>query len=545
MSVASSTALHAAVAAASLGSGPHAVVPPRAGALPTMRLAALLAQAGEAMIAGLPTRAWVEATVTAVRPGANGHSLELADNERGQGGDAAQLRAFLGRDTLQVIGREMGAAFDPTLMVGMTTCLLLAPSFSPRWHLSARVLGISAEARASLSRRAVEYLRQELRTSGLYDKQRHLKAPADVTRIAVVAPSGAAGYADVAAELARWHKAGLMRVSLHPTPFEGARAPAMLTAALVAAAAPVDGERPDIVVLVRGGGASAGLQVLDRAMVVRAICHCPVPVLTGIGHAIDRTLADEVAWRAADTPSKAVAVVARLMSGAAVEARAAATAISRAARLTLAAHQDGLDRTVFEVITSAQSEAERASTDLVTAAAVLHGCGARLREGLDRHHDDLDRLWRQGSADARAVLDGQAEERRRDLEAVAANAERLMAGASTGAVSLATAVRAVAAHVATAASSCDALWRDVLGRAGDHLTAAMAELTGRAGEIAGTDLPTLLGRGYAIVTDASGKIIRTPATARAAGRVTLILAGGSVLASIEQGPQPITPGDHV
>lgn len=543
MSVATSPALHAA--AASFGPGPHAVVRPRANAHPTLRLAALLAQAGEAVMARLPTRAWVEATVRAVRPGAHGHSLELTDNAGGRGGDVAQLRAFLGRDTMQAIGREMGAAFDPTLMVGITTCLLLAPSFSPRWHLSARILGISVEARASLSLRAVEQLRQELRTSGLYDKQRHLATPADITRIAVVAPSGAAGYADIAAELARWQKAGLMRVSLHPTPYKGERAPAMLTAALVAAAAPADGERPDIVVLVRSGGASAGLQTLDHATVVRAICRCPVPVLTGIGHAIDRTLADEVAWRAADTPSKAVAVVARLMGAAAAEARAAGAAISRAARLTLAAHQYGLDRTVFEVITSARHGAERADADLVTAAAVLHGCGARLREGLDCHRDDLDRLWRQGSDAARAVLDGQAEERRRDLEAVAASAERLTAGADTGAASLATAVRAAAVRVATALSSCDALWRDVLGRAGDHLTAATAELTGRAGEIAGTDLPTLLGRGYAVVTDASGKIIRTPTAARAASRVTLILAGGSVLASIERGPQPITPGDHL
>ena len=532
------------VARASLGPLPHGIVLPRTGPPPTMRLAALLAQAGEAVVAGLPTRVWVEATVTAVRPGAHGHSLELDDGEGGRGGEAAQLRAFLGRDTLQAIGREMGATLDPTLLAGMTTGLLLAPSFSPRWHLSARVLGLSADARASLGRRAVEHLRQELRASGLYDAQRRLAAPADVTRIGVIAPSGAAGHADIAGELARWQAAGLVQVTLHPTPFEGERAAAMLTAALVAAAAPVGGERPDVLVLVRGGGASASLQVLDQAMVVRAICNCPVPVMIGIGHAIDRTLADEVAWRTVDTPSKAAAAIARLMSGVAAEARTAVATIGRSARQTLDAHTGVLDRTRAEVMSSARHGAERAEADLATVAAVLEGCGTRLRDGLDRHQQDLERVWRQGGVDARAALEDQAKAQRRSLHEVIASAERLLAGADTGAASLATTVRVAAARVATAASSLDALWRDVLARVGDHLTAAQAELTGRAGEIAGTDMPTLLSRGYAIVTDTSGQIIRTRAAARAAGRVTLILAGGSVLARIEQGPQPITPGDH-
>ena len=68
-------------------------------------------------------------------------------------------------------------------------------------------------------------------------------------------------------------------------------------------------KRPDLVLVVRGGGAAAGLASLANLHLARAVCRCPVPIVTGLGHANDRTLLDDLAWRAADTPSKAVGVV--------------------------------------------------------------------------------------------------------------------------------------------------------------------------------------------------------------------------------------------
>ncbi len=56
--------------------------------------------------------------------------------------------------------------------------------------------------------------------------------------------------------------------------------------------------------MVRGGGDRAGLMALDDEAVARAVCLCPVPVIVGIGHAVDRSLVDEVAAVTCDTPSK-------------------------------------------------------------------------------------------------------------------------------------------------------------------------------------------------------------------------------------------------
>ena len=521
------------------GAGPRPSLPP-----PTMSLRALLDQAGSAVLAGLPARAWVEASITAVRPGAHGHAMELADAGRGGAADPAQLRAFLARDALKAIGRESGAPFDPTLLTGMTVCLLLAPSFSARWHLSARILGLSAETRDSLARRAVDQFRRELRASGHYDRQRALPGPPDVIRVAIVTPSGAAGHADIAVELERWQAAGLVRLTTHTAPFEGERAPAALVAALTAAAVPLDGFRPDLILLVRGGGASASLQALNHEAIVRAICTCPVPVVAGLGHAVDRTLVDEVAWRTADTPSKALALVARLISQPAAQARAAVETIGRAARTILTLQADGLDRTRAEIVALARRGTEGAEAETATVAASLGGAEARLQDGLARSSSDLDRLWRDCIGDGDTALTGCATVLQRSLSGIIAEAERCLAGADDGTASFAAVTRAISARVATATSGCDALWRDIVARTGDHLTTTHADLTTHASTIATTDVPSMLSRGYAIVTDPSGQIVRTPAAARTAERVTIMLASGSVTAVVEPIPPAKPAGDH-
>ena len=99
---------------------------------------------------------------------------------------------------------------------------------------------------------------------------------------------------------------GIIAFTSYPVPFEGPGASAALAAAIERATAPIDGHPPDLAMLIRGGGARSGLAPLDDATLARAIGRLPIPVVTGLGHAQDRTLADEIAYRAADTPSKSL-----------------------------------------------------------------------------------------------------------------------------------------------------------------------------------------------------------------------------------------------
>ena len=221
----------------------------------------------------------------------------------------------------------------------MTIVVQVAPEFHPKWHLGCRITGMAASVRELLLRRALEKVRAQLKREGLYDAQRRLPVPADVARVAVVHPAGAAGYADIASELARWQRAGTITAVSFPARFEGPHAAGEIALAIGRATSGRD-VSPDVVLICRGGGDRAGLLALDDEPSPRRL-HLRVPVITGLGHAADRSLLDEVAWTACDTPSKALARLAGLIAEPARRARADMAAVMvEAERRVIAADRD-------------------------------------------------------------------------------------------------------------------------------------------------------------------------------------------------------------
>ncbi|MHB1138711.1 MAG: exodeoxyribonuclease VII large subunit, partial [Microthrixaceae bacterium] len=129
-------------------------------------------------------------------------------------------------------------------------------------------------------------------------------------RVALVTSAGSAAHADALDELQR--AAMGLHVTLVDARVQGNESEASLVAALrTAQRLPVD-----VILLTRGGGARTDLASFDTEAVARAIATSPVPVFTGIGHEIDRTVADEVAHSAHKTPTAcAAAVVALVRAG--------------------------------------------------------------------------------------------------------------------------------------------------------------------------------------------------------------------------------------
>ena len=97
--------------------------------------------------------------------------------------------------------------------------------------------------------------------------------------------------ADVRTELERLQDRGILRVTSFPVPFEGRKAARTIADAL----ARIGGgyAPPDVILVIRGGGAAAGLASLADLALARAICRCRVPIVTGIVHASDRTILDD------------------------------------------------------------------------------------------------------------------------------------------------------------------------------------------------------------------------------------------------------------
>lgn len=156
------------------------------------------------------------------------------------------------------------------------------------------------EAGEGALRRAFDELKAKLAAEGLFDSERKRALPLHVQRLGVItSPSGAA-VRDVLSVLAR--RFPLLEVDVLPVPVQGETAAAQITAMLKRAAA---SGRYDVLLLTRGGGSLEDLWAFNDEQLARAIVASPVPVVSAVGHETDFSLADFAADLRAPTPSVA------------------------------------------------------------------------------------------------------------------------------------------------------------------------------------------------------------------------------------------------
>jgi exodeoxyribonuclease VII large subunit len=209
-------------------------------------------------------------------------------------------------------------------------------------------------------------LKAKLEHEGLFAPEAKRAVPRYPAALAVITSPQAAALRDVMATLAR--RAPNLPVELLPTPVQGDGAGASVAAAFGKILAMPEAVRPELVLLVRGGGSLEDLWAFNEEIVARAIRACPVPVIVGVGHETDFTIADFAADYRAATPTAA----AELASAGYFEAA------GRLAHLGIA-----LQRAMHRHLDHARQRMDRQSLRLVHP-----------RERLARNRRDLDALER-------------------------------------------------------------------------------------------------------------------------------------------------------
>ena len=160
------------------------------------------------------------------------------------------------------------------------------------------------EAGTGALRRAFDALKQRLAREGLFDEAAKRALPKVPECIGVLtSPSGAALH-DLLTVMRRRFPG--VHAIIHPVPVQGAGAAGRIAEMIERAAARAE---CDVLVLARGGGSYEDLWCFNDEHLARAIHRCPIPVVTGIGHEVDFTIADFVADRRAPTPSGAAELV--------------------------------------------------------------------------------------------------------------------------------------------------------------------------------------------------------------------------------------------
>jgi exodeoxyribonuclease VII large subunit len=147
-----------------------------------------------------------------------------------------------------------------------------------------------------------EFLRLKalLEAEGLFAPERKRPIPSRPTRIGIVTSPTGAALQDILNTLRRRYP--LVEVILAPTPVQGVEAPLGIITALRGVVQVAD---PDVIIMARGGGSIEDLWAFNDEQVARAIAASPVPVITGVGHETDFTIADFVADLRAPTPTAA------------------------------------------------------------------------------------------------------------------------------------------------------------------------------------------------------------------------------------------------
>ena len=182
---------------------------------------------------------------------------------------------------------------------GLKVRLRARPSLTKKGRFSLTVRSILPVGEGSI-KKAFELLKRKLTVEGLFDPARKRPLPTPLSRLGVISSTAAAGYRDFLKILDnRWGGLQLFTVN---TQVQGLSAADQIIAALN-----LLNQRSDLdaIVIIRGGGSADDLAVFNDERLVRAIAASRLPVVTGIGHEVDETLADLAADLRASTPSNA------------------------------------------------------------------------------------------------------------------------------------------------------------------------------------------------------------------------------------------------
>lgn len=251
---------------------------------------------------------WIVAELSDVRVAANGHCyMTLIEKEPRRGTTLASVRGMIWANRWWLLRDSFEQQTGQSFTSGLKVMIQVQVSMHELYGLSLNILDIDPTyTLGELARRRLEILKQ-LKEEGVIDMNRELPFPILPRRIAIISAEGAAGYGDFLKQLSQNTFGLKFYCHLFPATMQGQQTESSVIAALERIFEVQD--YFDVVVIIRGGGATVDLASFDSYQLAFNVANFPIPVITGIGHDRDETVLDHVAHTSVKTPTAAAALL--------------------------------------------------------------------------------------------------------------------------------------------------------------------------------------------------------------------------------------------
>ena len=259
---------------------------------------------------------WVKAEIRNLSIKGGHYYLELAEKEEDTDKIVASCKATIWKFTAAKVVLKFERESGIELSKDLNVLIRIKAHFDPQYGFSVNVEDIDSSYTLGNIARRYQQIVERLNKEGLLHKNRSLPAPFDIKNVLVIAPLNAAGLGDFKKDADVLDQAGVCHFVYHSATFQGNTAPESVISSLSSGLrqwASDYKDPPDLIVIIRGGGAVNDLAYLNDYDLAALLCKRSVPIWVGIGHEKDRTILDEIAHRSFDTPSKVIGGIRNLI----------------------------------------------------------------------------------------------------------------------------------------------------------------------------------------------------------------------------------------
>lgn len=261
----------------------------------------------------LPMRYWVTGELSEVRETAQGHCyIELVQRDEVSGSIVAKARGTIWARVYSILRPYFLEQTGQRFAAGMKVLLQVTVDFHELYGFALDVCDIEPAFTIGEAARRKKQILNRLEQEGVINLNKELPFPLLPQRIAVISSSFAAGYGDFCDQLTNNPYGFIFYPCLFPAPMQGDKVESGVIKALDRIADNID--MWDVVVIIRGGGATSDLSCFDTYDLANNCAQFPIPVITGIGHQRDDTVLDVVAHTRVKTPTAAAELLVHCMA---------------------------------------------------------------------------------------------------------------------------------------------------------------------------------------------------------------------------------------